>query len=126
MNKKIASELLSKLVKEELYEGTEVQGNKTYIVKTMCMHDGNPDEVPQEYSFQTNSPEQAKTMAQAQAAKAGAKSCKIQDVSMVPDSGEELQKMGSGSSLNADKSATDGQVMPTDVSKDLPNDDAKA
>ena len=124
--RKIASELLSEMVKGKLYEdGTEVTGQKTFIVNAMCMTPEAEDAIPQEFTVQAASPEDAKARAMAMSKEMNHTSCRIQDVTMVPNSGEELNDYGKGSAMNADPSSTNGQVMPSDVA-DVPDGDAKA
>lgn len=124
----IVSSLVSEMVKGKLYgeaeDATAVVGTKTYIVNTMCTTDESEDPIPQDFTVQANSPEQAKTQAGVMAKEAGKKSCKVQNVEMVPNSGEELNDYGSGSALNANSNADDGQVKPSDISSDLDNGDA--
>lgn len=127
MGKKILTSLMNEMVKKKLYfseEGTEVTGQMTFIVKAMCMTSESDEPIPQDFTFQAASPEDAKARAMEVSKEMGHTSCQIQNVKMVPNSGEELNKYGSGDAMNADDNATDGQVMPSDVSDELPNLDA--
>jgi len=126
MTKKVVSELMNEMVKGKLYEsGTDVTGHKTFIVNAMCMTSEAEDPIPQEFTVQASSPEEAKKRAMEMSKEMNHSSCRISGVEMVPNSDEERNHYGSGSALNADPSSTDGQVMPSDVA-DVPNGDAKA
>ena len=122
---KVVSSLMNEMVKAKLYEsGTEVTGHTTYIVSAMCMTDEAEDAIPQQFSLQASSPEEAKRRAMEISKEMGHKSCRISDVKMVPNSDEELNRYGSGSALNADPEAMAGQVKPSDISSSLPDGDA--
>lgn len=120
---------MNEMVKNKLYSeentGTEVTGDKTFIVKAMCTNSSD-EEIPQDFTVQASSPEDAKSRAMSMSKEMDHKSCKVSGVDLVPNSDEALHKMGSGSALNANPSDTADQVLPSEVSADLPNGDAKA
>jgi hypothetical protein len=120
------SDIYEKLVKESLFENdaAKVHGMKTYIVKTMCMGKEEDEAHAQEFTVQASSPEEAKKGAMLQAKEMDFQSCKVTGVDLVPNSGEELNDYGSGKDMNPDAGAMSGQVKPSDVSSELPNQDA--
>jgi len=123
MSKGIVTKIFHEQVAKSLYN--EMEAQQTMIVKMMCRMGGDKDSdmSAQELSFQTNSPEEARRMAMEKAAEMG-RVCTVSDVVMVPNSDEKLHKLGNGKSINPDSDATKGQVMPSDVSKGLDNQDA--
>lgn len=128
---KVASQIFNEEVRKKLFPkdeneggGTKVTGMQTFIVKGMCRTSENPDEeIPQEFTLQAKSAEEAKARASQISKEMNHSSCKIVDVNTVVDPIDNGQ-FGLGKSLGQDPSAEDGQVKPSDVSKKLPNLDA--
>lgn len=128
---KVASEIFTEEVRKKLFPksennggGTEVTGMNTFIVKGMCRTSENPDsDIPQEFTLQAKSAEEAKTRALAISKEMNHVSCKIVGVNVVIDPIDNGQ-FGLGKALGQNSNATNGQVKPSDVSKTLPNLDA--
>jgi hypothetical protein len=129
MKSKIASQIFTEEVRKKLFGennggGTEVTGMMTFIVKGMCRTSENPDaEIPQEFTLQAKSAEDAKARAMAISKEMNHSSCKIVDVNTVVDPIDNGQ-FGLGKSLGQSNDAENGQVKPSDVSKKLPDLDA--
>ncbi len=130
-DRRIATEIFNEEVRKKLYPkeenyggGTEVTGMKTYIVKGQCRTHENPDnDIPQEFTLQAKSPEDAKRRAMEISKEMNHKSCSIEDINMVVDPIDNGQ-FGLKRSLGQSADATSGQVKPSDVSGKLPNLDA--
>lgn len=126
-DKSFSTEMYQKVVQETLFKEEEVsavKGHKTFIVHMTASTLENEEPQEHQLSFQASSAGEAKSMAMIQAGERDYKNAKITGVDMVPNSGEELDNYGSGQPLGLDSDNEKGQVMPSDVSKDLPNGDA--